>query len=216
MRAATAKRAPRRSCSPTGARSPLPSCRSATSCTAPRCAVDTGAMFRRRYSTTGRRSSPPWRVTLADGTELIASGDHRFLTERGWKHVTGTEHGRDRRPYLTTGNRMIGVGRLAQPPVDDIDYRRGYLTGMIRGDGTLGHYDYTPPWPQLRNCPSIPPCAHGPRGLATLRGVPPGPWYLHRPAALSSGDGADPGGVHDLGPEPNRSGGDRGHSHLAD
>ena len=36
---------------------------------------------------------PAYRVTLADGTELIASGDHRFLTDRGWKHVTGAERG---------------------------------------------------------------------------------------------------------------------------
>ena len=32
---------------------------------------------------------PAYRVTLEDGTELVASGDHRFLTDRGWKHVTG-------------------------------------------------------------------------------------------------------------------------------
>ena len=32
---------------------------------------------------------PAFRVVLEDGTELIASGDHRFLTRRGWKHVTG-------------------------------------------------------------------------------------------------------------------------------
>ena len=37
---------------------------------------------------------PAYRVTLEDGTELIASGDHRFLTERGWKHVTGTRTAR--------------------------------------------------------------------------------------------------------------------------
>lgn len=30
-----------------------------------------------------------FRVTLEDGTELITSGDHRFLTSRGWKHVEG-------------------------------------------------------------------------------------------------------------------------------
>ena len=42
-----------------------------------------------RCSTTGRTTKPAYRVTLADGTELVASGDHRFLTERGWKHVTG-------------------------------------------------------------------------------------------------------------------------------
>src|SRR5688572_5308713 len=28
-----------------------------------------------------------YRIRLADGTELVAGGDHRFLTERGWKFV---------------------------------------------------------------------------------------------------------------------------------
>ena len=32
---------------------------------------------------------PAYRVTLENGTELITSGDHRFLSDRGWKHVTG-------------------------------------------------------------------------------------------------------------------------------
>ena len=45
---------------------------------------------------------PAYRVTLEDGTELVASGDHRFLTQRGWKHVTGAEQGPDQRPFLTT------------------------------------------------------------------------------------------------------------------
>lgn len=34
-----------------------------------------------------------YRTMLEDGTALISSADHRFLTDRGWKHVTGTEHG---------------------------------------------------------------------------------------------------------------------------
>src|ERR1700730_10941880 len=37
---------------------------------------------------------PAFRTTLEDGTTLVTSGDHRFLTERGWKFVTGTEQGR--------------------------------------------------------------------------------------------------------------------------
>jgi DNA repair photolyase len=78
---------------------------------------------------------PAYRITLADGTTLIASGDHRFLTERGWKHVTGTEQGHDRRPHLTLGNALIGVGAFAEQPKESADYRRGYLGGMIRGDG---------------------------------------------------------------------------------
>ena len=50
-----------------------------------------------------------FRVTLEDGTELIASGDHRFLSDRGWKHVTGPLGGAMERPYLTTNDRLIGT-----------------------------------------------------------------------------------------------------------
>ena len=50
---------------------------------------------------------PAYRVTLEDGTKLVASGDHRFLSERGWKHVTGDEQGRRRRPHLTINDRVI-------------------------------------------------------------------------------------------------------------
>ena len=85
---------------------------------------------------------PAFLVTVEDGTELIASGDHRFLTERGWKHVTGTEQGANRRPFLTTNNSLIGVGGFPDPPVEDRDYRLGYLAGMIRGDGLLGSWTY--------------------------------------------------------------------------
>jgi DNA repair photolyase len=83
-----------------------------------------------------------FRVTLEDGTELVASGDHRFLSNRGWKHVTGAEHGRRRRPHLTLNNKLMGTGRFAAGPADSPDYRRGYLCGMIRGDGLLRSYRY--------------------------------------------------------------------------
>ena len=80
---------------------------------------------------------PAYRVTLEDGTELVASGDHRFLTERGWKHVTGAEQGTDQRPFLTTNNKLMGFGGLPEPPKESADYRRGYLCGVVRGDGRL-------------------------------------------------------------------------------
>ncbi|WP_349879145.1 intein-containing Rv2578c family radical SAM protein [Micromonospora sp. HUAS YX12] len=80
-----------------------------------------------------------YRVTLADGTTLVASGDHRFLTERGWKHVTGTMRGGGRRPHLTTRNRMLGTGRFAVAPKRSADYRRGYLHALVRDDGPSGH-----------------------------------------------------------------------------
>jgi DNA repair photolyase len=83
---------------------------------------------------------PAHRVTLEDGTELVTSGDHRFLSDRGWKHVTGSEHGPDRRPHLTPNNELMGTGRFAAPPRGGPDYQRGYLCGMIRGGGHLGSY----------------------------------------------------------------------------
>lgn len=81
-----------------------------------------------------------YRIRLADGTVLVASGDHRFLTERGWKYVTGAMAGGPGRPYLTVDDRLIGFGAMSGRPVPSTasdDYRRGYLTGMIRGDGMM-------------------------------------------------------------------------------
>ena len=52
------------------------------------------------------------RVTLEDGTEIVASGDHRFLTERGWRYVAPAATG-GRRPYLTTGDQLQGPGQEA-------------------------------------------------------------------------------------------------------
>ncbi len=88
---------------------------------------------------------PAYRLTLEDGTELVASGDHRFLSNRGWKHVTGSEQGSQRRPHLTVNNKLMGTGGFASPPEDVPEYRRGYLCGMIRGDGHLGRYSYSRP-----------------------------------------------------------------------
>ncbi|MGW2626679.1 intein-containing Rv2578c family radical SAM protein [Micromonospora taraxaci] len=86
---------------------------------------------------------PAYRVTLADGTTLITSGDHRFLSDRGWKYVTGAMQGGGKRPYLTTNNRLIGTGRFAAGPKESLDYRRGYLCGMVRGDAHLGTHSYS-------------------------------------------------------------------------
>jgi DNA repair photolyase len=62
---------------------------------------------RRRYAVTEVLDhwvsyKPAYRFTLADGTQLIASGDHRFLTPRGWRQATA-------------GERLTGFG-LNPPP----------------------------------------------------------------------------------------------------
>ena len=86
-----------------------------------------------------------YMIRLHDGTELIASGDHRFLTNRGWKHVTGAMCGAEQRPYLTLNNRLIGTGAFAAPPEHTHDYKAGYLSGMVRGDATMGSRPYVRP-----------------------------------------------------------------------
>ena len=84
---------------------------------------------------------PAFRTTLEDGTTLVTSGDHRFLSDRGWKFVTGSQCGGARRPHLTTCNKLMGTGAFARSVFQNEDYRRGYLCGMIRGDAYLGAGD---------------------------------------------------------------------------
>jgi DNA repair photolyase len=81
-----------------------------------------------------------YRVRLEDGTELIASGDHRFLTNRGWKYVSDTKP--VQRTHLTVNNHLLGTGQSATSVVKDLAYKQGYLCGMIRGDGLLSTYYY--------------------------------------------------------------------------
>lgn len=103
----------------------------------------------RRYSKTVVQAhwevdKPAFHITLADNTQLTAAGDHRFLTLRGWKFVIGAQQGSHRRPHLTVSDSLLGTGGFATPPSTlEPDYQRGYLCGMIRGDGLLSIYDYS-------------------------------------------------------------------------
>src|SRR5438876_5365808 len=80
---------------------------------------------------------PAFRVTLEDGTSLVAGADHRFLTERGWKFVSGAA-----RPHLTASNKLMGTGAFASQVDKNPEYRLGYLCGVVRGDGMIASYSY--------------------------------------------------------------------------
>ncbi|WP_213454891.1 intein-containing Rv2578c family radical SAM protein [Rhizomonospora bruguierae] len=99
---------------------------------------------RRRYVTTHVRAhwqtvKPAYRVTLADGTRLISSPDHRLLTTAGWRHVAATGPATDGPAgSLEVGDRLLGTGGFAEPVKESAEYRRGYLSGLIRAAGALG------------------------------------------------------------------------------
>lgn len=94
---------------------------------------------RRRYVTTRVLAhwttvKPAFRLTLRDGTQLIASGDHRFLTDRGWRHVTGGAC-QDQRQVLAPGDLLVGTGHFATGPKGGVEYQCGYLAGLAAGHG---------------------------------------------------------------------------------
>ena len=60
---------------------------------------------------------PAFRVTLMDGTVLVASGDHKFLTDDDWKHVApGSCESSRQRPSLTVNDTMMGLGHRHDGP----------------------------------------------------------------------------------------------------
>ncbi|MBB5789050.1 Rv2578c family radical SAM protein [Jiangella mangrovi] len=71
-----------------------------------------------------RTSKPAFRLELDGGTSIVASGDHRFLTPDGWKHVAAAAEGEAPRPHLTTRDRLVGL-------------RRGVVGAAVRADQAL-------------------------------------------------------------------------------
>jgi len=77
-----------------------------------------------------------YRITLADGTALVASGDHRFLTESGWRFVADTAVGDESRPHLTTATALMGLG--AMTATDAPSATASTLTGAaVKSHATL-------------------------------------------------------------------------------
>jgi DNA repair photolyase len=73
-----------------------------------------------------------FRVTLEDGSCLVAGADHRFLTRRGWKFVGGAAGPRPAGLRLAPGDELMGTGAFARARPATGDYRRGYLCAMLR------------------------------------------------------------------------------------
>jgi hypothetical protein len=90
-------------------------------------------------------AKPAVRVSLANGTKIVASADHRFLTPDGWAHVGLLDPARDRLVGPTgTGEslRVIAV----EPCGTDVpmfDITTG--TGDFIADGVISHNCYARP-----------------------------------------------------------------------
>ncbi len=90
-----------------------------------------------------------FRIELADGTELLASSDHRFLAQDGWSFVAGSHQATRERRTLRGGTRLAGLTEqdselLGSSAPMDAAVRRGDLRTR------LGH--------QLLTCPvKLPP-----------------------------------------------------------
>lgn len=103
----------------------------------------------RRYVTTQvrdvwRTRKPAYRVTLADRTELVASGDHRFLTDQGWRYVAATSHAE---PALALGSQLCGLGRPDAPTERlrdaTLEHAPGTRVVSIEPVGTRDLFDIT-------------------------------------------------------------------------
>lgn len=86
-----------------------------------------------------------YEVLLEDQTKLICSANHRWLSNRGWKYTIGEMNGDNRRPYLTLQNTLSGLYYCSGIDYNQSEtemYMKGYLAGLIEGDGILKLYEY--------------------------------------------------------------------------
>lgn len=78
-----------------------------------------------------------FNIQLENGMNVRCSADHRWLTDRGWKYTQNTQQGLDR-PFLTINNKIrITTASFENTPLETDLYKKGYLSGVIRGDGHM-------------------------------------------------------------------------------
>ena len=78
-----------------------------------------------------------YRITLADGTVIVASGDHRFLTESGWRFVTDTAIGEEPRPHLTIAEALMGLGAQASTDAPELTELTELIGRAVTADTRL-------------------------------------------------------------------------------
>ncbi|MFC4459899.1 intein-containing Rv2578c family radical SAM protein [Pseudonocardia nematodicida] len=113
------------------------------------------------------------RVTLDDGTVLVTSAEHRFLTGDGWAHVRpGRCRASSDRPHLRPGTALVGPGADAVPGGERPEgWTEGYLCGLVRADAVRARVTAEPfpsAWVELEALTR----AH--HLLTTVRPVPAG------------------------------------------
>jgi DNA repair photolyase len=99
--------------------------------------------FHRRYVKTRvvahwATHKPAYRLTIRNGTCITASADHRFLSDRGWKFVLGSQDGGKRRSHLAVGDQLLGMGATATGGVIDKTSTRSAVVPAKRVTGQHG------------------------------------------------------------------------------
>jgi DNA repair photolyase len=61
-----------------------------------------------------------WETTLSNGVRLVTSEDHRFLTDRGWKFVTGCPQDEGCRSHLMPHSRLLGFETLPNGRIEAV------------------------------------------------------------------------------------------------
>lgn len=96
---------------------------------------DLGRYRRYRRTTvtdTWTTEKPAYRLRLAGGIEVLSSGDHRFLSDGGWRYVASC--GAHATPDLKPGDRLLGMASLPAAAHDE-DYR--LIDAAVVGDRDL-------------------------------------------------------------------------------
>ncbi len=104
-------------------------------------------------------TKPAYAVRLAGGTELVTSGEHRFLTDHGWRHVSGGWCRGGRRPHLRPGSALLGPGTFGT----DAPGHRTPSTGGVTCAASSGRTARTSPRNAWRSRRSAAPTTCWPR-----------------------------------------------------